>query len=192
MDKKYPSKMIRQLNIYYHITTTYYHGPNELMKRFHISLRMLQRDLMDLRDCGVLNVKYQKSGNNYILSDKNAVFDETAKGRHRQHLIRLHRLVILIDNLPRTYMEDLRNYESAYDEYTFYRDELMVEDPETYPPEELGDPPVLPEFPDIKAAYYSLFPDSNERTRQRDFKELNNAGFCIYYSRKYKTFIFEC
>lgn len=68
----------------------------------------------------------------------------------------------------------------------------MVEDPETYPPEELGDPPVLPEFPDIKAAYYSLFPSSNERTRQRDFKELNHAGFCIYYSRKYKTFIFEC
>ena len=48
-----------------------------------------------------------------------------------------------------------------------------------------------PEFFDLKAEYYELFPDSNERTRQRDFEEMNNAGFTIYYSRKYKTFIFE-
>ena len=42
-----------------------------------------------------------------------------------------------------------------------------------------------------KAEYYSLFPDSNERTRQRDFEEMNRAGFEIYYSRKNKSFIFE-
>ena len=43
----------------------------------------------------------------------------------------------------------------------------------------------------MKKEYYNLFPDSNERTRQRDFEEINKAGFEIYYSRKFKAFIFE-
>ena len=46
-------------------------------------------------------------------------------------------------------------------------------------------------FCDLKAEYYALFPNSNERTRQRDFKELREAGFNIYYSEEYKTYIFE-
>ena len=44
---------------------------------------------------------------------------------------------------------------------------------------------------DLKKEYYALFPDSNERTRQRDFKEMNNAGFEVYYSRELKAFIYE-
>ena len=75
------------------------------------------------------------------------------------------------------------------EEYIWYRDEGMIEDPYMYPPEELGDPPELPEFPDIKAIYYKLFPESNERMRQRDFLELKDAGIEIQYKRNYKAFI---
>ena len=46
-------------------------------------------------------------------------------------------------------------------------------------------------FYDLKKEYYILFPDSNERTRQRDFEEMNKAGFEIYYSREFKAFIYE-
>ena len=74
-----------------------------------------------------------------------------------------------------------------------YEDALQdsLNDPEQYPPEEVPDKPDFPELPDLKAGYYELFPDSNERTRQRDFEELNRAGFKIYYERKYKAFLFE-
>ncbi|MBR4760898.1 MAG: hypothetical protein IK078_12235 [Lachnospiraceae bacterium] len=39
------SKMARQLNLFDYICCTTYHGPAELMKRFNVSRRMLQRDL---------------------------------------------------------------------------------------------------------------------------------------------------
>ena len=103
--------------------------------------------------------------------DKEAVFDETATGRRRQHLIRLNRLATLLDRLPRTNMETIREYESSLEDY-----EIFLKDPGDLTPEEIGDRPELPELPDIKAAYYELFPECNERTRQRDFEMLNDIG----------------
>ena len=40
-----------------------------------------------------------------------------------------------------------------------------------------------------KTCYYELFPEANERMRQRDFKQLNNIGYTITYNnyeRRYK------
>lgn len=40
-----------------------------------------------------------------------------------------------------------------------------------------------------KTCYYELFPEANERMRQRDFKHLNNIGYTITYDnydRRYK------
>lgn len=184
------TKIIRQLRLYRNICKTWYHGPEELMARFKISRRMLQRDLKDLRDAGVIRLKLDRKHNNYVDAEEPPVFDESADGRHRQHLIRLRRLTTLMDHLKRTDMDQLSRYESAVEEYDWYR-EAMAEDPETFPPEELGDPPAMPLLEDIKASYYSLFPDSNERMRQRDFRALNDAGYNIYYSHKYRTIIFE-
>ncbi len=183
-------KTARQLMLYDNIITTHFHGPSDLMRRFKISRRTLQRDFKDLKDSGVINLKYIKAegdeGENYVPSDEEAEFDESATGRRRQHLLRLNRLATLIDKLPRTDMQLIHEYESELYDY-----ELFMEDPGDLTPEEIGEKPEPPELPDIKAAYYSLFPDSNERTRQRDFDVLNDIGFSIYYSRKYKIFIFE-
>ena len=186
----YDSKMTRQLMLYRNICQTYYHGPEDLMRRFGISRHMLQRDLKDLRDSGSLQLKLDKKEKNYVDSDEPALFDESAAGRRRQHLIRLKRLTTLIDQLERTDMDKLENYESALDEYISYQ-EYMAEDPEAFSPEDLIDPPAMPALADIKASYYSLFPESNERIRQRDFKALNAAGYNIYYSHKYRSIIFE-
>ncbi len=176
--------------LYDYITTTHFHGPSELMRRFQISRRTLQRDLKALKDSGVISLTYRKAEGeereNYVLSDEEAEFDETASGRRRQHLIRLKRLATLIDRLPRTDMHAIHEYESALYDY-----ELFTEEPGDLTPEEIGERPEPPELPDIRAAYYSLFPNSNERTRQRDFEVLNDIGFSIYYSRKYQIFIFE-
>ncbi len=186
----YDCKMTRQLKLYRDICSSYYHGPDELMQSFNISRRMLQRDLKDLRDSGSISLKLDKKTKNYIESENPAVFDDSSTGRRRQHLIRLNRLTTLIDRLERTDTYELDRYESALEEYA-YGLELSEEDPQTFPPEEIGEAPVMPELEDIKASYYSLFPESNERMRQRDFKALRDAGFDIYYSHKYRTIIFS-
>jgi len=184
------SKIIRQLKIYLNILTTTFHGPEELMERFGISRRMLQRDLKDLRDAGVLRLKLIRKEKNYIDAEKPPVFDETSTGRHRQHLLRLRRLTTLIDQLERTDLQELQCYESELEEYELHK-EYMADDPVTFPPDELPPAPKKPVPADIKASYYTLFPNSNERMRQRDFRALTEAGFVIFYDRKYKAFICE-
>ena len=190
MSKECNAKMERQLILLNNIWSTTYHGPTELMQRFGISRRMLQRDLKDLRDAGILDLKYDKQSDNYLVTDTPPAFDQTSAGRRRQHLIRLNRLAVLIGNLPLTDMEELCRYESAYQDYIDY-EELTLEDPETFPPEDRGAPPDMPVLEDMKKAYYALFPNSNERMRQRDFRALYEAGFGLYYSRRYKAFIYE-
>ena len=187
--KKERSKMTRQLKIYYRLTASKIIGPNDIMREFDISRRMLQRDLKDIRDCGLCNVKLDRANNNYIKTD-GAVFDETAPNRRRSHLLRLYRIGTLIWSFPHISIDTLHIYENLLEEYEDALQDSLT-DPEQYPPEELPDKPDFPDLPDLKSQYYELFPDSNERTRQRDFEELNRAGFKIYYDRTYKAFLFE-
>ena len=190
-------KMARQLQIYdiiAGIRNGAVYNPTEIMSSFGISRRMLQRDLKDLRDCGLINVKYDKTKDQYVL-DEDTVFDDTASPRRRQHLLRLYRIGTLIHCLTRTDSDSLEKYEYGVKEFEEYLEDAK-EDPENNSPEDIESMrefyiPQDFEFYDLKAEYYSLFPDSNERTRQRDFEEMNRAGFEIYYSRKYKSFIYE-
>ena len=155
---------------------------------------MLQRDLKDLRDCGLINVRYDKTEDRYILAETISS-DESIPIRRRQHLQRLFRIGTLIHGLTRTYTNELEHYEYGIQEFEEYLADAK-DDPESNSPDdiEMMREFYIPqdfEFYDLKAEYYSLFPDSNERTRQRDFEELNRAGFNIYYSRKHRAFIFE-
>ncbi len=194
--------MARQLNIYAQVSEVpaleeisfgVIISPKEIMREFGISQRMLQRDLRDLRDCGLINVKYNKARDMYIRLEASA-FDETAEGRHFQHLRRLYRLGTLISKLSRVYQSEIDRYESLVQELNDYI-EFSQEDPETFPPEDINEmrentESEYPYFPNLKSEYYTLFPDSNERTRQRDFKELRDAGFDIDYNKKYKAYVY--
>ena len=123
---------------------------------------MLQRDLKDIRDAGLLNLKYNKKNDNYRESKEPAAFTEKTTQKRREHLLRLHRLCTLMDQLEGPDPEEVDQYESAlYD----YKNELKnsPEDPEAFPPDELDDPPRPPEFPDIKAQYEALFPGQSAR-----------------------------
>ena len=190
MPKAKTPKTIRQLKLLIYIATTTYHGPGDLTLHFGISRRMLQRDLKDLRDAGVMQVEYEKRHKNYDESFIDTGLDETATGRRRQHLLRLRRLSTLFLHMERTDVYALEEYESALEEYLSIK-EYMKEDPETFPPGSLGKPPKTPVLEDIIASYYSLFPDSNERMRQRDFKALCDAGLNIYYDHRYRAVIFD-
>ena len=189
MDGQKKSKMTRQLQIYYTLTHARIIGPDDITVEFGISRRMLQRDLKDLRDAGLLSISYDRAADNYVKS-YDAEFDESAGDRRRQHLLRLYRIGTLIGNLSQTNVEELHSYETLMEEYEDAVPESR-EDPRQNPPEYVPDKPERPELADLKAEYYTLFPDSNERTRQRDFAEMNRAGFRIYYSRKYRSFIYE-
>ncbi|MCR5509401.1 MAG: hypothetical protein K6F54_00375 [Lachnospiraceae bacterium] len=193
-------KISRQLRIYNYLISRHFHGPKEFEKDFGIGLRMLQRDLKDLRDAGVINVKYDKKEDNYVYVNDGR-FDGSAPTRRKEHLIRLHRLAGLIANLTETDIEELEHYESAVEEY-YYAIELFSEIPEGETEDERSEredllaftleegPPEKPELADLKAEYYALFPDSYERKRQRDFKALSDAGFELKYDRKYRAYIF--
>ncbi|MCR5331204.1 MAG: hypothetical protein K6E62_08445 [Lachnospiraceae bacterium] len=170
MAKNGISKITRQLRLYdtvIGIKNGAIYGPSDLMDTFRISLRMLQRDLKDLRDSGLINLKYHKTSDRYLIAGS-AVFDDTAGIRRKQHLMRLYRIGTLIHSLPSIDVNDFASFECGVQE--FYIPDI--------------------EFYDLKAEYYALFPDSNERTRQRDFEEMCRAGFEIYYSRKCKSFVY--
>ena len=197
MGKSDGLKMARQLQIYdllAGVKNGAVYSPTEIMSSFGISRRMLQRDLKDLRDSGLINVRYDKSEDRYILAEA-IPSDESIPIRRRQHLQRLFRIGTLIHGLTRTYTNELEHYEYGIQEFEEYLADAK-DDPESNSPDdiEMMREFYIPqdfEFYDLKAEYYSLFPDSNERTRQRDFEELNRAGFNIYYSRKHRAFIFE-
>ena len=182
------SKMTRELQIYHRLMSSQVIGPNDLMLEFGISRRMLQRDLKDIRDCGLINTKLDRSADAYI--KKEAVFNESAGDRRRQHLLRLYRICTLIRDLTQTDPDELHMYETLLEEYEDALKE-SEDDPVQFPPDEVPDKPERPDLPDLKAEYYALFPDSNERTRQRDFQEMTRAGFRIYYNRRHRAFIYE-
>ncbi|MBR5177535.1 MAG: hypothetical protein IKW90_01885 [Lachnospiraceae bacterium] len=197
MTKNNNPKMSRQLRIYDLITEILddaVYGPQDIMNTFRITRRMLQRDLKDLRDSGLIKVKYNRKEDRYVI-DGDAVFDDTATPRRKQHLLRLYRLGILIHRLSSIDSEELETYEHELQEFNDYL-EYAKEDPENNTPEDIENMRDFYikhhiELYDLKAEYYALFPNSNERTRQRDFREMSRAGFNIYYSRKYKSFIYE-
>lgn len=183
------NKLYRQVNLYIYIRSTKYHSPSELMDHFNIGQRMLQRDLKDLRECGLLFVKYDKTTDNYVEADASEVkFPEAVKEYRRKWLKRLYRLGRLTDHLTITDNDKLLLYESLYEEYYDYI-ELVKEDPNEYPAEYIGELPEKPEFADTKAEYYELFPDGNERTRARDFAALTDIGWTVRYSPRYRAFL---
>lgn len=191
------SKMSRQLQLFYvlyniHKDPETIIGPNDLINSFGISLRSLQRDLKDFRDSGLINLKYNKIEDRYV-EDKSPVKHEEIDARRMQHLIRLHRIGTLTVSLSQTLAHDLEEYKYGVKYFNEYLEDAK-ENPEENTPEdiEMMREFYIPKlnFHDLKAEYYALFPDSTERTRQRDFAEMNKAGFEIYYSKEFKSYIY--
>ena len=110
------SKILRQIRLFNYILYTECHGPSELIRYFKINKRMLGRDLKDLRDSGVIDLKYDKESDNYIVRGE-AVFDDTAAPRRKQHLRRLYRLCRITEEFETDYMEALEEYAGKRREY---------------------------------------------------------------------------
>ena len=186
------TKMTRQIKLYYYLINTEYHSPEELMQvlGYH-NIRMIQLDLKDLRESGLIaDVKYDKKEKNYIITDEYTDIRPGVPARRLEHLTRLRRLGIIVGEFEPTDEDELNRYE---DDLFGYKEEMedYKADPEGYI-DYYGEKPMPPgpmDFFKAKDEYYKRFPDSSERTRQRDFKALCEAGYIIGYRRDLKEFI---
>ena len=122
---------------------------------FPYNMRLLQRDLADLRDAGLVSVKYSRKGNGYVKTGK-PEFAHKVKPCKMAHLKRLNRLGTLMSELVN---EDSPVWEKKDNE-------------------ESGD---VQEYVTAKDSYNELFPGLSERTRQRDFEVLRRIGYNIFY-----------
>ena len=190
-------KMSRQLRLYDHLISHQIYAQEDLQEVTGSSLRVLQRDLKDLRDCGLCNVKRDRvksseSYGDYTWRDPAPKKDENHP-RRQQHLNRLYRLGTILTEFRNANYEAICEYEARMLEY---RDNLEYMSEEEDPDEEElawveSLKPDIPVLEDLKARYDKLFPNSNKRTRQRDFAALREAGFSLYYDHEYHGFVYE-
>lgn len=153
------SQVERQLLLYELFIFNKESVTKELIKRcLPISDRMLQRDLKDLTEAGLINVKYSKTERAYIQHPEAVVFNpKEAASRRLVHLERLHRIGVSMRSLTNDDIEQ---------DVIFNRKNQKS----------------------IKQSYEELFPEIPDRTRQRDFEVLRNMGYPIEYIRKYQYY----
>jgi hypothetical protein len=121
---------------------------------------MLQRDVKDLIDAGLISVMFSKEKQAYIKSNQEVSFHEDKKKPNRtKHLKMLNRQGTLMRKLNN---EEIRS-EEKYDRKT---------------------------YTSCKDVYEQLFPEESARTRQRDFQTLYRIGYPIKYNRKIQYYEF--
>ena len=76
------------------------HGPQNLEEAFPgIGRRMIQRDLKDLKDAGLVSVNYVRKAQGYVKEKQRPKFNEDTEPRRKAHLKRLNRLGRLMSGL---------------------------------------------------------------------------------------------
>lgn len=128
-----------------------------------MSRRMIQRDLKDLKDAGLVSVKYVRKAQGYVKEKQTPGFNEKTEPRRKAHLKRLHRIGRLMREL---YNEDIPLYEKKDNEAE-------------------GE---VQEYVTSKDSYNELFPGLSERTRQRDFEVLRRLGYQVFYDHRDRCF----
>ncbi len=154
------TKTERQLLLFEIFMNFYGHELDTILAVLPVGRRMLQRDVKDLIDAGLISVKFSKEKRAYLPSDKPVTFHEDKKNPNRtKHLRRLNRLGTL--------MKELYN-----DEISFY---------------EKFD---RSKYTSCKDVYEKLYPNVSGRTRQRDFITLCRIGYPIRYNHKIQYYEF--
>ncbi|NLK28557.1 MAG: hypothetical protein GX306_09485 [Clostridiales bacterium] len=140
---------------------------NEITRIIPAGKKMIERDIKDLTDAGLINVKYSPVNRGYIKNGEPLELNVAASTDRRvAHLIRLNRLGTLMFNLE---FKETPAWEmiGVEDEDYFHDNEDQVS---------------------CISAYKELFPTTSERTRQRDFKTLCNIGYTVKYDNQEKYY----
>ena len=169
MKKNNQTQISKELKLYFLLSSGQDYSAKELMNEADISnRRTYERYLDDIRNSGLLSIKWDRKHNNYSCGFDR--IDKTLPDKKKAHLMRLIRLANFVNQLEPTELPDLIDY---YDD--------MIENEEFLETLKERDP---------KAVYYRLYPAGNEKTRQRDFEEIRRAGHTIHYSKKLGVFLF--
>lgn len=153
-EEKMP-RLERQLRLYEVICKYAIAQFSSICEVFPYNMRLLQRDLADLRDAGLVSVKYSRKGKGYVITGIPELNEKAAPCK-KAHLKRLNRLGKLMSGLEN---EDIPLWEKKDNE-------------------EDGD---VREYFTAKDSYNQMFPGLSERTRQRDFEVLRNIGYQVFY-----------
>lgn len=154
------TKTERQLLLYEIFMRFYGQELETIFSVLPIERRMLQRDVKDLMDAGLISVTFSKEKQAYIKLKQEVSFHEDKKKPNRtKHLKMLNRQGSLMREL--------------------YNDEISSE--EKYDRKK---------YISCKDVYEQLFPEENARTRQRDFRTLYRIGYPIKYNRKIQYYEF--
>ncbi len=154
------TKTERQLLLYEAFYRFYGQDLETIFSVLPIERRMLQRDVKDLIDAGLISVTFSKEKQAYIKSNQDISFCEDEKKPNRtKHLKMLNRQGTLLQKL--------------------YNDEISSE--EKYDRKQ---------YTSCKDVYEQLFPEEKARTRQRDFQTLCRIGYPIRYNRNIQYYEF--
>lgn len=154
------SKTERQLLLYEIFLRFYLWDLDTIQTVMPIERRMLQRDVRDLIDAGLISVAFSKKKQAYVKADDKISFHEDKnKPTRTRHLKALNRLGIL--------MEKLDNDEISQDEKYNRK-----------------------KYKSCKEVYEELLPGVSARTMQRDFKTLRRIGYPIRYNRHIQYYEF--
>lgn len=180
-------RLPRQICILYFLEVYYENGkltPGNLKKEvetafrckdnnYNISMRTIERDIKELRDCGLTAKYYDYKYDSYMNGEPCAIDLNNYSKRKRANLLRLKRLGNVFFKLPSL---------DPYDYYDYIEEIAEIKD-----------------YDDLKKKYYeicsmvdpSITPEKSERTRQRDFKIINEIPFMhIKYLRRIRNYIF--
>lgn len=148
-------KLERQLRLYEILLPCKIAELSAIYRVFPYNMRLLQRDLADLRDAGLVSVKYSRKGKGYVKTEV-PEFKKDATPKRKIYLKKLNRLGRLMSELTN---EDLPLWQKKDNQ-------------------EEGN---FQEFFTAKDSYNEMFPGLSERTRQRDFEILRKLGHQIFY-----------
>ncbi|MEY8336974.1 hypothetical protein AALB16_02950 [Lachnospiraceae bacterium 62-35] len=146
----------RQLRLYEFVLQYAIAEFTAICEIFPYNMRLLQRDLADLKAAGLVGVKYSRKAKGYVKTGIPEFNEKTAPCK-KAHLKRLNRLGRLMSELEN---EDIPLWEKRDNQGD-------------------GD---FREYLTSKDSYNQLFPGLSERTRQRDFEVLRHIGYEVSYN----------
>lgn len=153
-------KIERQVLLYEVLSRSEIPDKKYIFSYLPIGNRMLERDMKDLSDAGLINLRFDRKKKCYVKNEKEYIIDDSEwTEAKRRHLKRLYRICHLIDNL--------QNDEVTWNE-EFIREEKMT----------------------AAKSYREMFPECSPRTMQKDFATLNRIGYPIEYDRKLRYYKF--
>lgn len=155
------TKIERQLLLFEIISSCEVTEYIEITSLLPIEKRMIQRDIKDLTDAGLISVTFSKEENGYV-HNGTPVFDQTATGRRKRYLKDLNRIGTLMREL---YNDDQSFWKDSHEPYYDYDEDgraFIMDIPADY-------------FTALDC-YYDLFPHFSEQTQRQDLETLKHIG----------------